>query len=33
MEMILDIIAVVGFAVTCFSFGYAVGKDSSKTQK
>ncbi len=33
MEILLDLIAVIGFAVSCFSFGYFVGKDSNKTQK
>ena len=30
---IVDFIAVVSFGLTCFSIGYAFGKDNHKTQK
>lgn len=30
---IVDFIAVVSFGLSCFSFGYAIGKDRFKTQK
>lgn len=30
---IADFIAVVSFGLTCFSIGYAFGKDINKTQK
>ena len=30
---IVDFIAVVSFGLTCFSIGYAFGKDINKTQK
>ena len=30
---ISDFIAVVSFGLTCFSIGYAFGKDNNKTQK
>ncbi len=35
MEILLGIIAVLSFGLTCFSLGYSAGKDSSntKTQK
>lgn len=29
---IVDFIAVVSFGLTCFSIGYAFGKDINKTQ-
>ncbi len=32
MSMI-DFIAIVSFALTCFGIGYTFGKDSDKTQK
>lgn len=30
---IVDFMAVVSFGLTCFSLGYAFGKDNNKTQK
>ncbi len=33
MEIILGLIAVLSFGLTCFSLGYSVGKDTNKTQK
>lgn len=30
---IADFIAVISFGLTCFSIGYAFGKDINKTQK
>lgn len=30
---IVDFIAVVSFGLTCFSIGYAFGKENSKSQK
>ncbi len=33
MEIILGLIAVLSFGLTCFSLGYSVGKETNKTQK
>ncbi len=33
MEILLGIIAVLSFGLTCFSLGYSVGKDKYNTQK
>ena len=30
---VVDFMAVVSFGLTCFSLGYAFGKDNNKTQK
>ena len=30
---IIDLITVLGFGLTCFSLGFAIGKDEHKTQK
>ena len=30
---IMDFLAVMSFGLTCFSIGYALGKDNNKTQK
>ncbi len=33
MDVLLGIIAVLGFGLTCFEIGYSLGKDKSNTQK
>ncbi len=33
MDILLGIIAVLSFGLTCFSIGYVIGKDTQKTQK
>ena len=30
---VIDLIAVIGFGLTCFFAGYGIGKDIEKTQK
>lgn len=30
---VIDLITVLGFGLTCFSIGYAIGTDIHKTQK
>ena len=30
---VIDFLAVIGYTVTIFSFGYAMGKDYSRKQK
>ena len=30
---IMEFIAIVSFALTCFGIGYTFGKDNDKTQK
>ena len=30
---IMDFLAVMSFGLTCFSIGYTLGKDNTKTQK
>ena len=30
---VTDLLAVFAFGLTCFSIGYAIGKDNHKTQK
>ncbi len=33
MDILLGLIAVLGFGLTCFEIGYSIGKDNNKTQK
>ncbi len=33
MDIILGIVSILGFGLTCFALGYALGKDINKTQK
>ena len=30
---VIDLMNVLAFGLACFSIGYAIGKDSNKTQK
>ncbi len=33
MDLILGLLAVLSFGLTCFASGYAIGRDMQNTQK